>query len=169
MPANRSSDGPDLLRTWRRLSRWPGGRWLFSRLVGWIAPYSGTTGVRIRALEAGRSELLLRDRRRVRNHLDSIHAVALVNAGELASGLAMLTALPGGTRSIVVSLACEYEKKARGTISIVGEAEPPDEVTSPVESIARAVMRDAEGHPVARLQVTWRLAPSESGGGAASS
>lgn len=158
MPPSPGADGPDLLRTWRRLRRWPGGRWVFSKLIGWIAPYSGTTGVRIRALEPGRSELLLGDRRRVRNHLDSIHAVALVNAGELASGLAMLTALPGGTRSIVVGLSCGYEKKARGTISIEGAADPPVEVTSATESIARAVLRDEAGDVVARLEVTWRLA-----------
>lgn len=161
MSSHRSSHGPELLDTWRRLSHWPGGSWVFSRLVGWMAPYSGSTGVRVRALEPGRSELLLRDRRRIRNHLDSIHAVALVNAGELAAGLAMLTVLPPSTRSIVVGLSCDYEKKARGTITIVGEADPPAEVATAQESVARASLSDDVGDTVASLRVRWRLAPAD--------
>jgi len=159
MSPSSLSGGPALLDAWRRLRRWPGGAWLFSRAVGLIAPYSGTTGVRVRALEPGRCTVTLRDRRRVRNHLDSIHAVALVNAGELASGLAMLTALPEEVRSIVVGLECGYDKKARGRITVEGEADPPPSVAGATESVARAIMRDDEGDVVAQLAVRWRLAP----------
>lgn len=159
MSSDPSSAGASLLRSWRRLRGWPGGTWLFSRLVGWMAPYSGSTRARVRELEPGRCVAVLPDRRRVRNHLDSIHAVALVNVGELASGLAMLTALPAETRSIVVGLECLYEKKARGRIRVDGEARPPDRVTEPVEAVARAVLRDEAEDVVARVAVTWRLSP----------
>ena len=96
---------------WRRLAPLPGGRRLFSWILGWMIPYSGTIGARVRLLEPGHCILVLRDRRGVRNHLRSIHAVAITNAGELASGLAMTTALPPGTRAIVTHLATEYVKK----------------------------------------------------------
>lgn len=126
-----------------------------------MAPYSGTTGARVRELEPGRAVLLLPDRRRLRNHLDSIHAVALANAAELASGLAMLTALPAGTRAIVLHLACAYEKKARGTIAVLGVADAPSQITEPGEALARATLRDETGDVVARFEATWRLAPRE--------
>lgn len=161
MSGSREAPGAGLLRAWSALEGVPGGGWLFSRLVGWMAPYSGTTGARVRELAPGRCTVHLRERRKVRNHLDSVHAVALVNVGELATGLATLTALPAGVRGIVVGLEAGYEKKARGLI----RAECRTEVTPPgagedVEHRAVARLRDDSGDRVATLTATWRLSVS---------
>ena len=40
--ARDASFGARLLRSWNRLRGVPGGRWLFSRMVGRAAPYSGS-------------------------------------------------------------------------------------------------------------------------------
>lgn len=155
---DNASVGGRLLRWWGRLRRVPGGRWVFSRLVGRLAPYSDTIGARIEALEPGYARLTLRDRRRVRNHLNSIHAIALANLGELTSGLAMMTALPPTVRGIPRHLAITYEKKARGRLVAESRAQPPvvcDDVDHPVE----ATIRDAAGDVVARLSVQWHLSP----------
>ena len=145
-----------LLRTWRRLSRIPGGAWLFSRWVGWLVPYSGSIRARIRELEPGFARLTLRDRRGVRQHLGSVHAVALVNLGELTSGLAMLTALPPGVRAIVTEMSAEYTKKARGLLTARSEVRVP-EVGGPVELPIFAEIQDDGGQLVCRVRVLWRL------------
>jgi acyl-coenzyme A thioesterase PaaI-like protein len=151
-----ASHGARLLRAWQRLERRPAGRWLFSKLIGRMAPYTGSIGARIRALEPGRAEVRLRDRRRVRNHLRSIHAIALANLGELASGLAMTAALPPRVRGIPVHIGIEYHKKARGTLTAIGTA-VPGEVIDAASAEAVGEIRDLAGDVVAVVTVRWQL------------
>jgi len=158
----KSNDAPGtaIALWWKRLSRVPFGRTLFSILIGRMATYTGTMGARVQELSPGYSRWTLRDRRKVRNHLNSIHAVALVNLAEVASGTAMLTALPPGTRGIVTGLSITYLKKARGTLTAECRCSPPSfdgETTYDVH----ADIRDQTGDVVAKGIVTWLLKRSE--------
>ncbi|MCC6349101.1 MAG: DUF4442 domain-containing protein [Candidatus Eisenbacteria bacterium] len=153
------SPGTRVLALWRTLSPLPFGRALFMFVFGRLVPYSGALGARVIVLEPGRVKLELRDRRGIRNHLNSVHAVALANLGELASGLAMTTALPAGVRGIVLGLNATYAKKARGTLLAEANVTVPA-VTGDLEHDVRAEIRDAAGDVVAVIIVRWRLGPA---------
>jgi len=154
-----ASPGQRVLALWRSLSPLPFGPSLFMLAFGRQVPYSGALGARVRRLEPGRVQLELADRRGVRNHLDSIHAVALVNLGELASGLAMTTGLPAGVRGIVLGIDARYLKKARGTLSVDCAVTVP-EVRESTDFDVHAEIRDASNEAVARITVRWRLGPA---------
>ena len=141
-------------RLWRQLSGKPGGRWLFSVLVGRFARYSGSIGARVQELEPGRCVATLRDRPKVRNHLRSVHAAAMVTFGELISGLAMMAAMPANTRAIVTRLEIEYLKKARGTLTAHGKA-PIPEGGEQREYVAVASIRNTDDEEVALIAVHW--------------
>ncbi|HEX6694031.1 MAG TPA: DUF4442 domain-containing protein [Longimicrobiales bacterium] len=149
-----------LLTLWRRLSPRPGGRWLFSRLVGRMIPYTGSMGASVTRLARGSATVMLRERRAIRNHVGSIHAAALTNLGELASGLALMTAAPPDVRGIPIRLTTEFLKKARGVLTAESTASFP-RVTEPVEHEAVAEIRDESGDVVARVTAVWRVAPVE--------
>jgi len=148
-----------LMGTWRKLESLPGGKWLFSHMVGRFAPYSGSIGATIEELNPGHAVLILHDRRRVRNHLRSVHAIALANLGELTSGLAVMSALPSDVRGIITGLSMEYLKKARGRLLAESHCKPPA-IEDSSEDIAFEVIteiRDTNEDIVARAKVTWRL------------
>lgn len=152
------SPGTRLLKLWRQLSPLPGGQWLFAMIFGRMVPYSGSVGPRIRVLEPGRAEVEIPDRRSNRQHLGSVHAIALMNVAEQSSGLAMMAGLPDGVRGIVTNISMQYFKKARGTIRAVSTVTVPT-VTTDQDFDVTADCVDGEGTVVARATVRWRLGP----------
>lgn len=152
------SPGERLLGAWRRLAPLPGGRWLFTQLVKRMIPYTGSVSPRVEILEPGHARISIVQRRALENHLGSIHAIALLNVAEFASGAAMTTALPPGYRGIVTKMTVEYLKKARGTVTAESRTILPD-LGKEGEHDFTSEITDADGEVVARATVRWKLGP----------
>ena len=152
------SIGPRLRRYWRMFSRLPGGKWLFSQALGKYVPYSGSIGAHVQILEPGRCVAMLGDRRRVRNHLHSIHAMALSNLGELVTGLALMNSLPDNTRGILTGFSIDYRKKARGRLIAECRCNIPADNTEQTVTLA-GVITDPGGEVVTRVEARWLIGP----------
>jgi len=132
---------------WDRLRGIPGGKRIFSGLVGRVAPYTGTIGAVVQELGPGYSRVTLADRRAVRNHLSCVHAVALANLVELTGNVALGYSLPDDARFIVAGMSLDYVKKARGTIT--GECRTPAiESSEKREYEVKVTLRDEGGDVV---------------------
>lgn len=150
--------GARMLRLWRALSPLPAGKWIFSRLLGRSVPYTGSVRPRVEELRPGYARISMRDRRAVRNHLDSIHAIALANLAEVTSGLAMIVGQPDDSRSIVTGFSIEYFKKARGPLAAECAAATVD-ASVEREHLIESVVRDSAGDVVAKATARWRVGP----------
>lgn len=155
----KTSPTTRLTRAWQRLSRLPGGRWIFNRLLATTVPYSATIGAQVLELTPGYARVKLKDRKKIRNHLNSIHAVALVNLGELTSGLALNMGLSPQVRGIVTNISTDYYKKARGTLTATCRCQIPRVITTDIEHIVQAEIHDTQGDKVVLTTVTWQLSP----------
>lgn len=153
-----SSPEAVIRREWEKWSVRPGGKAIFSLLLGRLVPYSGSIGARIEELRPGYARVTLRDRRRVRNHLRSIHAIALMNMAELSTGLALNFAMRPDARSILKGLSIDYTKKARGTLTAEATA-PVLESNEEREVTVTTDIRDAAGDVVATAQARWLVGP----------
>ena len=125
-------------------------------VLGRTARYTGSIGAKIEHLEHGRGVVSMRDRPKVRNHLKSIHAIALINLGELVTGATVMYQVDGRGRGILKGMSMEYTKKARGTITGTCHFEVPMN-PGKHDLDVEGVLTDEVGDVVATARATWRI------------
>ncbi|MEN8204850.1 MAG: DUF4442 domain-containing protein [Pseudomonadota bacterium] len=154
------SIGPGLRKYWQRLATLPAGKRLFSRLLGKYVPYTGHLGATIEVLEPGHCIVTLKERRKLRNHLRSVHAMALANLGEMATGLALMNGLPEKMRGILTRFDIEYLKKARGLLTAECHCEIPSS-NQECELDISCEIRDTAGDMVCVVTAHWLIGPEK--------
>ena len=144
---------PTALRHFQMLSRWPGGRWLFARVICFKAPYFASIHPRFLELRPGLCQVALRKRRTVQNHVGTVHAIAMANLCELAAGMLMEVTIPVTMRWIPRGMTIEYLRKAASSVSAIARLDktewaPPEDVSVPL------TVTDAAGTEVVRAVIT---------------
>ena len=123
-------------------------------------PYFASIGPRIDALAPGRCEATIRHRRKVTNHLGTVHAIALCNLAELTAGLMTDATIPASMRWIPKGMQVEYLKKAVGTMHA---AATPDiaviESDRGSDLPVSVVITDAQGVIVFRARIAMWISP----------
>lgn len=148
------------LALYRRLSPWPGGRWLYARLICFKAPYFATIAPCFVALNHGRCEITMRDRRRVHNHIGTVHAIALCNLAELCGGMLTDASIPVPMRWIPRGMTVEYLAKAKGTMHAVATPDiPAAEAPAGYAWPVKVSVRNDAGEEVFRARIEMWLSP----------
>jgi uncharacterized protein (TIGR00369 family) len=160
LPRVDSLDRNVVREAWDRLARVPAGKRVFSRLLGLAAPYSGSIGANVEEVRRGHARVSMADRRAVRQHLGSVHAVALCNLAELCGNLAVAYSLPDGMRFIVSGMSIDYTKKARGPITAQADVEVPSRLERRQIEVP-VVLRDQGGEEVARATLRTLIGPAK--------
>ena len=115
---------PTVLTLWTTLRRLPRGDRLFSAGFARRAPYFASIRPRFTVIEPNRAELVIRDRRRVHNHLGTVHAIALCNGLEAAMGALAEATIPADKRWIPKGMTVAYTAKATSDITCIAETDP---------------------------------------------
>ena len=150
-----------ILDLYRRLAGKPGGRWLFSKLVCFKAPYFASIAPRIVSLAPQRGVARLKHRRRVTNHIGTVPAIALCNLAEFVGGLTCDVSLPRGMRWIPKGMQVEYLKKAVGTMTATAEpAFTPDVRAEGYDLPVNVSVRDDAGAEVFRAVIAMWITPA---------
>lgn len=118
------SNSSPAMSAWKRLSGLPGGKWLFSRLVTWKAPYFASIKPSFAELRSGYCEVHIKKRRAVLNHIGTVHAIAMCNMAELAGGTMTDATIPATHRWIPKGMTVEYVAKAETDLRAVAELDP---------------------------------------------
>src|SRR3954463_903953 len=116
---------PQVLSLWRRCASIPVvGTRAFSFAFARKAPYFYSVRPRFTVIEPNRAELVVPKRRRVHNHLGTVHAIALCNGLEAAMGALAEATIPAGKRWIPKGMEVAYTAKATSDVTCVAETDP---------------------------------------------
>src|SRR5215471_3373236 len=99
------------------------GARVFSVAFAQKAPYFASIRPRFTVIEPNRAELVIPDRRRVHNHLGTVHAIALCNGLEAAMGALAEASIPATKRWIPKGMTVSYTAKAAGDITCIAETD----------------------------------------------
>ncbi len=95
-----------------KFTRWPFGQRLFSAFAARQAPYFKTISPLIDVLEPNQCEIFIRKRKRVENHIGTMHVIAIVNGLEMAMGFMAEASIPKHLRWIPKAMELTYPDKA---------------------------------------------------------
>ncbi|MGR5149392.1 hotdog fold domain-containing protein [Photobacterium alginatilyticum] len=144
------------LKTYQRLSSLPFGRQLFTFIVCRMAPYFSSIRPQIRELKPGYAEVTIKKRRKVTNHINTVHAIAMCNMAELAGGMMTDVSVPTKSRWLPVGMTVEYLKKATTDLTAVATGEEIEWKTGG-DKIVPVEVTDTEGNLVFRAEITMNV------------
>lgn len=120
------STTPPVYALYKKFLRWPGGRWMFSRVFSQKAPYFATIGANFTELRPNFCEVFLRKRRKVQNHIGTVHVIAISNAMEMAMGALAESTIPAHLRWIPKGMTLSYTAKATSDLRVQATTNPED-------------------------------------------
>ena len=114
----------NVLTLYRQVSQLPQGQRIFSRFFTLKAPYFATVRPQFVELRPNYAELTIRKRRRVHNHIKTMHVIAICNGLEAAMGALAEATVPSTKRWIPKGMEVSYTAKAVSDITCIAETDP---------------------------------------------
>ncbi|MCF4122409.1 DUF4442 domain-containing protein [Antribacter sp. KLBMP9083] len=143
---------------WRKLEGKPLGKRLFSLGFSLKAPYFASVRPRFVEVRPSYAELVVPQRWAVRNHIGTVHAIAVCNGLEAAMGALAEASVPPGRRWIPKGMDIAYTARSSSDITCVAETDPGQWASDEPDLPVRVTARRADGVVVAegviRLWVT---------------
>jgi acyl-coenzyme A thioesterase PaaI-like protein len=149
------------LSAWQRLSKWVGGKWIFSKLVCIKAPYFSTIQPKFIALLPGYCEVQIKKRRGVLNHIGTVHAIAMCNMAELAGGIMTDVSIPLTHRWIPKGMTVEYLGKAKTNLRAIAELTPIPSFEGSTDLPVTVKIFDANDKLIFRAVITILVSPKK--------
>lgn len=135
-----------VLGLYHKVLRYPFGRQLFSAFAARQAPFFKSVSPLVERLEPNSCEVLVRKRKRVQNHIGTMHIIAIANGLEMAMGFMAEASIPKHLRWIPKGMELQYPSK--GETDILCSATVAADGWKPGDLPVTVVATDAAGKPV---------------------
>ena len=115
-----------ILSLYHKLERYPFGKKIFSIMVSRIAPYFATISPKISELVPNECTCLIKKKKKVFNHIKTVHVIAICNGLEMAMGVMAEASIPKNLRWIPKGMTVDYTAKAGSDIRCVAKVNEED-------------------------------------------
>jgi acyl-coenzyme A thioesterase PaaI-like protein len=112
-----------LLSLYHKFEKYPFGKKLFSIVVSRMAPYFTTISPKISELVPNQCTCLIKKRKKVFNHIKTVHVIAICNGLEMAMGVMAEASIPPHLRWIPKGMKVNYTAKAGTDIRCVAKVD----------------------------------------------
>jgi acyl-coenzyme A thioesterase PaaI-like protein len=146
------------LRAWQKMNASGLGRWLFTRTICWRAPYFASISPTFIDLAPGHAVVSMKKRRKVQNHIGTIHAIAMANLCEIAAGVLTEVTIPVSMRWLPRGMTIQYLARAETTIRVLATMPEPSG-TDAQDLVVTCDVQDASGKTVVTAQITMYVTP----------
>ena len=131
--------------------------------VGKLVKFAGTSGVEFVELTESKVHVRIRNRKKVQNHIGSLHAAAMALLAETATGIVVGMNVPDDRIPVIKTMKVDYLKRARGDMEAVATLTSDDikhirstekgDITVPVQ------VTDEEGKEPISCEMIWAWVP----------
>ena len=156
-----------LARVVHKFDAYPAGlrRFLITWAFGGTVHFVRTAGLRFEELTEERAVLLIRNRRRVQNHIGTVHAAAVALLGETATGAVFGMNVPDDKFPILRSMRIDYTRRSQGALRAEAWLSPEQrasfvrdekgDITVPVK------ITDETGESTVEAEYVWAWRPKK--------
>ncbi|CAB9511703.1 expressed unknown protein [Seminavis robusta] len=121
--------------------------------------YAGTTGIAIRQWDESQVVVELKNRWRVQNHLQGIHATAMATLAESATGMCFGVHVPDSHLPVLKSMQVNFVKRAQGDLKAVAhiteEQKEQIRTTDKGAAVIQVQVTDENGNEPIHCQMEW--------------
>ncbi|WP_028081055.1 DUF4442 domain-containing protein [Solimonas soli] len=161
MPANRLSRAVGFLAPLPAPLRRRATTLLFNSQVR----FAGTGGLRFETLTAEQAVVVVRNRRKVQNHIGGVHAAAMALLAETATGAVFGMNVPDAALPLLKSLHIDYLKRAHGDLRAVATLDAAQRArlqSEPKGDLVVAVrVTDQTGESPIAATLAWAWVPKQ--------
>lgn len=131
--------------------------------LGRTVKLMGTAGVKCLELTPERSVFLIKNRKKVQNHIGGVHAAGMALVAETATGMVAGMNIPSDKIPVIKTLKVDYTKRCKGDLTAVATLTPKQiemiKTQEKGEVDVKVVCTDEEGKEPIQAQMIWAWTP----------
>lgn len=138
-----------------------------SKVMGKVIKFAGTSGLRVEKMTPTECIIVMPNRKKVQNHIGSVHAAAMGLLAESATGFMTGMTVPDDRIIVIRKMELEYLKRASGDMKAVAsfsqeqieyiQNTPKGDISVPV------VITDETGTETVKADMVWAWTPKRKG------